>query len=339
MLIGSEYSTGSSTIVGDNPGRRRFAVPYTGEYDLTRATAFLEGWPPTAADVDDRQELTWATCADGTWQPLSVTVGQREKVLLGAYLGEEVTSAKATAETRRILSVDVDARNLAQVSDRDEIAGGLIRASPGLRPVCFWTPYEAAVWGVISQRMSMTGASTVKRRIAETHGTEIGGLRAFPSPRRLLRVTGARGLGLTKVGRLHHVARAALEGRLDAEALRGMEVGRALESLRRIPGVGPFTAELILVRGAGHPDVFPSHERRLHEIMRHAYQLADAEPDDLAAVAARWRPYRSWVGFLFRSGWAPVGGKKSPTHELSTHVDRHTERDGLQGDRVTARQR
>jgi 3-methyladenine DNA glycosylase/8-oxoguanine DNA glycosylase len=42
----------------------------------------------------------------------------------------------------------------------------------------------------------------------------------------------------------------------------------ALAHLQRLPGIGPFSAQLILIRGAGHPDVFPSDERRLHEEIR-----------------------------------------------------------------------
>jgi DNA-3-methyladenine glycosylase II len=88
---------------------------------------------------------------------------------------------------------------------------------------------------------------------------------------------------------------------LDAARLRRMPIGEALESLSTLAGIGPFSAELILVRGAGHPDVFPHHEPRLHKVMRRAYGLPESEDvAELARIAEAWRPYRSWVSFLMR---------------------------------------
>jgi len=87
---------------------------------------------------------------------------------------------------------------------------------------------------------------------------------------------------------------------LDAAALRAMPAEEALKQLQLLPGIGRFSAELILIRGAGHPDVFPRGESRLHEIMRDAYHLPDAGVAELAEIAETWAPFRSWVSFLFR---------------------------------------
>jgi len=144
-------------------------------------------------------------------------------------------------------------------------------------------------------------ASRVKRRIADALGPTVGRTRAFPSPDHLLDVDSFPGISSVKIERLHAVARAALEGALDASRLRSLAVPDALAELLRIPGVGPFTADLILVRGAGHPDVFPRHEQQLHQAMRTRYDLSDALVDELETIAAAWAPYRSWVSFLFRA--------------------------------------
>ena len=57
----------------------------------------------------------------------------------------------------------------------------------------------------------------------------------------------------------------------------------------------------MVVRGAGAPDVFPAAETRLHEEMAHRYGLADPSPAELARIAERWRPYRSWAAVLLRA--------------------------------------
>ena len=59
------------------------------------------------------------------------------------------------------------------------------------------------------------------------------------------------GLSAVKVGRLHDLARAALDGRLDTERLRALPEADALSELMTLPGVGPWTAQAILTRGCG----------------------------------------------------------------------------------------
>lgn len=187
----------------------------------------------------------------------------------------------------------------------------LRRRYPGLRPVQFPTAWEAAAWTIIGRRVRMSQAATIKRRIAERHGRRIefpGGqaLCSFPSPRTVLSLPGIQGLPGRKLEDLHGVAAAALDGRLDAERLLGPPAEEALAELQQIHGIGPFSAELILARGAGHPDLFPSHERRLAAAMATLYGV-----DDHAAqvrIAERWRPYRSWVALLIRR-WLEDGAQ------------------------------
>src|SRR2546430_2329150 len=65
---------------------------------------------------------------------------------------------------------------------------------------------------------------------------------AFPRPQRLLELREAPGLNEVKVERLHGLAEAALDGRLDTERLRSLPIDRAMEELMSLKGVGGFTA-------------------------------------------------------------------------------------------------
>ncbi|MGW7554977.1 DNA-3-methyladenine glycosylase family protein [Streptomyces rimosus] len=207
----------------------------------------------------------------------------------------------------RILSLDIDGSGFPGLAVGDPVVSRLMAEYPGLRPVCFHSPYEAAVWAVIGQRMRRTQAAAIKARLAERYGKRVRvagqDLHAFPTPPVLRSLTRIPGLPDEKVARLRALAEAAEAGELDAARLRAMPGDYALATLRALPGVGPFSAELILIRGAGHPDVFPRHERRLHASMADAYGLGAGGSEDvgrLAAIADRWRPYRSWVALLLR---------------------------------------
>src|SRR5215212_4656145 len=69
-----------------------------------------------------------------------------------------------------------------------------------------------------------------------------------------------------------------------------------------MPGVGPFSSELMLLRGAGAPDLLPVNEPRLRRAVAVAYCL-DAPPtaEELERLAQGWRPYRTWVSLHLRA--------------------------------------
>jgi DNA-3-methyladenine glycosylase II len=68
------------------------------------------------------------------------------------------------------LSLDVDGSGFPAVGERDPVVAGLQRRYPGLRPVAFWSPYEAAAWAIIGQRIQIRQAAAIKARMADQLG-------------------------------------------------------------------------------------------------------------------------------------------------------------------------
>ena len=62
---------------------------------------------------------------------------------------------------------------------------------------------------------------------------------------------------LRKAEHLRAVARATADGWIATPRLRKMAHDEAMSHLQQVPGIGPFSAELILPRGPGDPDAFP----------------------------------------------------------------------------------
>ncbi|OLF10075.1 hypothetical protein BLA60_16585 [Actinophytocola xinjiangensis] len=306
-------------------------LAYRGPFDLTASARFLEGFTPAArpdaAAVPGELRLAFP-CAP-SWRPVGVLVRQSEpdgpvraRVLTDSSAptdrpdqavrpdpvdrpggadrsGRADLVEAALRHTRRILSLDVDGTGFAEVAAQDPVVARLRARYPGLRPVAFHSPYEAACWAIIGQRTSRVQAAAVMRRLAERLGTFVPavGLHTFPAPDALPdRVPLVSEL---KSDRLHAVAQAALAGHLDADTLRSAPDPRS--TLRDIPGIGPFSADLILLRGAAEPDGFPTAEPLLHEEMIHAYGLHEPTVRQLEAIAERWRPYRTWVALLLRT--------------------------------------
>ena len=72
---------------------------------------------------------------------------------------------------------------------------------------------------------------------------------------------------------------------------------RAVQRVQQVKGLGPFAAELVVVRGANAPDALPRHERRLDAEIAERYGPGRT----LGEVSEAWRPYRTWAAVCLRA--------------------------------------
>jgi DNA-3-methyladenine glycosylase II len=240
---------------------------------------------------------------DGGFDPVAVDLRFEEGVIRGEVAGTDDLTA-AAEQVARVFSLDADGAGYPLVAQRDPKVGRLMEALPGLRPVCFTSPYECAAWAVTSQRISMRQAAAIKARLIAEHGhhLSVGGheVGCFPRPEKLLQVESVPGLSAEKVERLHGVARAALSGILDCGRLRTLGDEAGPESLRVIPGIGPFWASGIYLRGCGIQDVFAEEPISI-AALGHLHGLGDRPTTgQVAELTEPYRPYRMWVCFLLR---------------------------------------
>jgi DNA-3-methyladenine glycosylase II len=128
-------------------------------------------------------------------------------------------------------------------------------------------------------------------------------------------VSSVPGVPAEKIGRLHAIARAALEGLLDRARLRELPVDEAAAELRRLPGIGPFYSSAIVLRGAGLVDALPPDEITLAGVGRLYGLDRAATARELESIGDTWRPYRMWCSVLvhvserrFRTDGGPAGG-------------------------------
>ncbi|AXB44611.1 DNA-3-methyladenine glycosylase family protein [Amycolatopsis albispora] len=302
-----------SPITAWRPGAA-VAITPRGPFDLRASMRFLGEFGPAGRPdaAGEPGTLRLAFPVDGCWQPAGVVARQHDGGVVELEADGE-SAAEACRQAERILSLDFDAAAVAEAVRGDRVARSLVASAAGLRPVLFHSPYEAACWAIIGQRIRMVQAAGIKQRIADRYGAKLTvdghSISSFPAPKALRLLERPLGLPETKMKQLRILTGAAEQGVLDAGRLRALPAEVALARLRKLPGIGPFSAELILIRGVGHPDVFPRHEKRLHEEMARAYQVDAQDVDQLARIAERWRPYRSWVGFLFRAAAIRAEGR------------------------------
>lgn len=279
-----------------------------GPWSFAESVRFLEGFAPAAMESSGETALRLAFVPDGEDTAVGVSIqpadGRDDRVVV--RLTGDAPTDSAVEQVRRILSLDHDGRGIPDVVERDPVIGQLWRDKRFLRPVLFHSPYEAAAWAIIGNRIRIRQAATIKAEIARELGTKltVDGVTvyAFPPPAVLAEVRSFPGLTDRKVGRLRGIGEAAQAGLLSTDRIRSMEPDMALAALTELAGIGPFGAELILLRGAGERDRIPRNESRFGRAVALAYGL-DAPPSDerLTEIATAWAPYRTWVAVLLRS--------------------------------------
>ena len=261
----------------------RIEIAVQGPWSLATSRLFWEGFTPSALPAREGQALQSTFLVEGEWRRAAVSVTQRGATAVLSLSGSGDLDL-AAAQVGRFLALDVDGRAWPDVGARDPVIAAAQAELPGLRPCGFYSPYEAAAWSVLSQRTSMVQAAQVRARLS------VDGV--FPAPAVL------RSMDLDLAGRkpeyLRAVAEAALDGLLDAVTLRAMKPAAAVLAVQQVKGLGPFAAELVVLRGANAPDAVPHNEARLADEVAHRY----GRP--LAEVSEAWRPYRTWAAVHLR---------------------------------------
>ncbi|MDQ6885468.1 MAG: DNA-3-methyladenine glycosylase 2 family protein [Candidatus Dormibacteraeota bacterium] len=280
------------------------AITPKGPFSWAAAMDVMGNFSPMAQHWQGSRELVRMTFPlDGSFKPVGVALRFHDGRLHAEVTGSD-DLLRVERQVARIFSLDHDGTDYPAVGSRDPKVGRLMAALPGLRPLNFTSPYETAAWGVMSQRISMRQAARVKAGLIAEHGTRllVAGeqVGCFPTPDQLAGIEAVAGLSAEKVERLKAVARAALDGKLDADRLRGLGDEAGPASVREIPGIGPFWSSGIYLRGCGIVDVFPDEPLSIAALGQ-LHGLGDSPARrDVDRLTQAYRPFRMWVCFLLR---------------------------------------
>jgi DNA-3-methyladenine glycosylase II len=163
--------------------------------------------------------------------------------------------------------------------------------------------YGAALFQITAQQLSV---AATRRTIGRIEMLFDGHL---PSPAELLAVEPiqlrAAGLSRRRVDTLRDLAQRLSDGRLDEDALAALPDDDFISALTEISGIGPWTAQGVLLVALRREDVVLPGDLALRKAIRDAYELErlPSEPEVLA-IAEKWRPFRSLAtSYLFASAF------------------------------------
>ena len=220
-------------------------------------------------------------------------------------LGDFRDFATAVSRVRRLLDLDADPVAVRSALHEDPLLGASVERNPGLRVPGAVDGGEIAVRAILGQQVSVAGARTLAGRLASQYGAPLSEpcdslSRTFPSPETLatidpssLPMPASRGRALVSL------TRALAEGRIELDP--GADRDSTEENLRALPGIGPWTAAYVRMRGLGDPDVFLSHDLGIKKAVRRLGVPVNPE---------LWKPWRSYANFHL---WAAFENSQQPT--------------------------
>ena len=203
----------------------------------------------------------------------------------------------AIARCRRLLDLDADPEAVVDALSADPDLTALVAKAPGQRIPRTVDEQEVAIRVVLGQQVSLKAARTHARRIVMAYGQPVadfnGGLtHVFPAVEHLAEIDPAHlAFPKSRQRSLTTLIRAMVEGEVVLDA--GCDWNRAREQLLALPGIGPWTAEVMAMRGLGDPDAFPASDLGVRLAATQLGLPGDARP--LTERSMRWRPWRSYA--------------------------------------------
>ncbi|OAN38499.1 DNA-3-methyladenine glycosylase 2 family protein [Mycolicibacterium iranicum] len=203
----------------------------------------------------------------------------------------------AIARSRRLLDLDADPEAIVDALSADPQLAALVAKAPGQRIPRTVDEHELALRVILGQQVSTAAARTHAGRLASAYGSAItdpeGGLtHVFPAVDQLAHID-PQHLAFPKSRRRTLTALVAALAQGDVTLDSGCDWNAARAQLHAIPGVGPWTAEMIAMRGLGDPDAFPATDLG---VCAAAEQLGlPAAPRPLIERSTAWRPWRSYA--------------------------------------------
>jgi AraC family transcriptional regulator, regulatory protein of adaptative response / DNA-3-methyladenine glycosylase II len=203
----------------------------------------------------------------------------------------------AVARTRRLLDLDADPEAVTAALGVDPILAAVVAKAPGQRIPRTVDEHELAIRVVLGQQVSIKAARTHAGRLARAYGTPVrdpkGGLtHAFPDVAQLADVDLAH-LAFPASRQRTFIGLVAALASGDVALGPGCDWDAARAQLLALPGIGPWTAEVIAMRGLGDPDAFPVSDLGV-QIAATTLGL----PEGVRALSQhseRWRPWRAYA--------------------------------------------
>lgn len=265
----------------DSNAGLRLRLPVRVPYDWETMLGFLRRHQTYGVErVDETSYLRFLPAGDRKPGQLRVSFARNALELEFQHI--ELTALRPLiTRLRHLFDADHNPEDLPQKT---------ARSPQGIRIPGSFDPFETAVSIILGQLVSVTQAGQLMKKLVVAHGHRLTDdeIFAFPSPE-VLKNAGLESLGLTrqKAEAIRELSRLMEAGTLQLSRTADLSAMRKV--LAGIPGVGPWTVELIAMRCLGDADAFPRKDLALLRVGTHDEEEWNSQRSYLTQLI--WRDY------------------------------------------------
>lgn len=282
---------------------REFSFPENLKY-LTHA--------PNECLIRIQDGRIYKALAVGTETPVIELSGDEPGCLTLRFPGDRLPVSESTVAgvieyVRNWLDLDRDLLPFYALAGQDPLLKQAVESFYGLRNIGIPDLFEAISWGIIGQQINLAFAYTLKRRLVEHFGRHVvcdgQDYWIFPTAEVIAGLTvedlAPVRMTVKKCEYLIGVARLIAGGILTKESL--LEAGSFREAEKRltgIRGIGPWTANYVLMRCLRMPSAFPIDDVGLHNSIKFLLGT-DRKPtkEEILRLSASWTNWESYATF------------------------------------------
>ncbi|MCY1105985.1 DNA glycosylase [Shouchella clausii] len=202
--------------------------------------------------------------------------------------------------------LDNDLTPFYEMAKADPLLKMTVEKFYGLRVVGIPDLFEALCWGVLGQQINLAFAYSLKKQFVEGFGDSIewNGKKywVFPPYERIAQLTPTDladiKMTVKKSEYIIGIAKLMASGELSKEKLIKMDFKDAEKNLIQIRGVGPWTANYVLMRCLRFPAAFPIDDVGLHNVIK-LLTGSETKPTkkEIKQYAASWTNWEAYATF------------------------------------------
>ena len=292
----------SASVPAAAEARVTLRLRYRPPYDWESMLAFLEARAIPGMEWIEEGIYHRTVEIDGGIGSVEVSHLPRQQSLGVTIRFPEVKALPAiVSRVRRLFDLGADIQTIDAHLSLDPQLAPFVAQRPGLRAPGGWDGFELAVRAILGQQITVVAARRLAERLVEKHGEPVSPdfandprlTHVFPEAQRIATADSIEvGMPSARKSALQELAHAAIS---DPNLSRSFgTIEEAIARLRKIRGVGEWTAQYIAIRALRETDAFPAADIGL---LRGAEVVDGIRPTipNLLTRSESWRPWRAYA--------------------------------------------
>ncbi|MEH7308908.1 DNA-3-methyladenine glycosylase 2 [Neobacillus drentensis] len=255
----------------------------------------------------ENETITRVIAFDEIRTLVQIRVNDKHQMIVHFIEGKPSDTTKVVRYIRDWFNLDIDLTPFYKMAQTDPLLNIPVQKFYGLRLIGIPDLFEALCWGVLGQQINLGFAYTLKKQFVEKFGDSIEwngkNYWIFPSFKRIAQLTpndlADIKMTVKKSEYIIGIAQLMSGGHLSKATL--MEAGSFKEvekSLIKIRGIGPWTANYVLMRCLHFPTAFPIDDVGLINAIKTLLNM-DRKPskDEILTLSIPWKNWESYATF------------------------------------------